>query len=675
VINEELLQRSIEHLHGPEEVAYEPDELVVVCLVRDGRPYVKSFVEHYLSLGVKHIAFLDNNSTDGTVEALKNYENVTVLRTKLPYKAGPGGTECLFKQYIITRFGNKNGWCLCVDIDELFDYPYSDVVGLGSLLRYLNDKRYTAVVAQMLDMFSREPLSGRAGHLDETLKEAHRFYDISDVTRKSIKELPHLRGNTYGSDEIEEFRGGIRSTIFDAKPLLTKHPLVLLDGSVKPIDDSSHWVGNARVADLTCVLFHYKFLDGHLRKQAAQAVREEQYYENSAVYKRYLEVLDRNPSLHMKRATAREIKSVNDLVENQFLIASEDYVSWATVEKERSTSKVKTEPAVSEVANPETRWAAPEHADLPVPEASEAAEPHQGQGTESKEGVVSNPGQATDIRGKARTKWTSKSEPPEKARPLFVCGCARSGTTAFADYLNRHHEVLLCQERYKNGMGRERIAPDLFTFERILDFRPKEMEKPIWKNGREFFVKYHTELLARKDPAELRWFGDKGPFYVRCMDVLAKNNPGAHFIVLYRPIEEVVESWEARATDPDDHWASHRGTEEAVKIWNIALQKTREFIESSPIPRVLIVSYRDFFYRNEAVVPLVSRFLGLEFDESMIRAWREASLEFESGRRRKEPLSEEQQSFIQENAERAAEAWVIERIENQWSELGLDVEK
>ena len=87
---------SIEHLHGPEEMDYEPDELVVVCLVRDGRPYVKSFVEHYRSLGAKHLFFLDNNSTDGTVEALQNYNNVTVLQTMLPYKE----YKHLMKQYL-----------------------------------------------------------------------------------------------------------------------------------------------------------------------------------------------------------------------------------------------------------------------------------------------------------------------------------------------------------------------------------------------------------------------------------------------------------------------------------------------------------------------------------------------------------------------------------------------
>ena len=108
----QVVHPSAEHLYGPEEVAYGPDELVVVCLVRDGRPYVKSFVEHYLSLGAKHLFFLDNESTDGTVEALKKYDNVTVLRTALPFKR----YALLVRQYLIERFG-RGRWCLCVDID------------------------------------------------------------------------------------------------------------------------------------------------------------------------------------------------------------------------------------------------------------------------------------------------------------------------------------------------------------------------------------------------------------------------------------------------------------------------------------------------------------------------------------------------------------------------------
>src|SRR5215211_5780753 len=229
---EQIPPNSIEHLYGPEEVPYAEDELVLVCLLRDGRPYLKSFMEHYTSMGVKHLLFLDNGSTDGTVEALKGYDNTTVFRTGLPFKR----YELSMRQYLVERFCQKGRWCLYADIDELFDYPYSDVVSLSSLLRYLNERSYTAVVAQMLDMFPEEPLSGRASTLlEEPLKERHRFYDISNVKRENIKDLPRLRNNTLESDEIEFFYHGIRSIVFRrTHHLLTKFPLVFLDDKIEP---------------------------------------------------------------------------------------------------------------------------------------------------------------------------------------------------------------------------------------------------------------------------------------------------------------------------------------------------------------------------------------------------------------------------------------------------------
>jgi glycosyl transferase family 2 len=326
----------VDHLHGPEEISYAEDELVVVSLVRDGRPWVKPFVEHYFSLGVKHLVFLDNGSTDGTVEALKSYENVTVLRSEASFKEH----EDPMKRYLIERFG-RGRWSLCVDIDELFDYPYSDVIGLDSFLGYLTRNSYTAVVAQMLDMFPETFLSGRGGNLDEPLKEVHRFYDISDLKVKGIKG--HRRcppDNTYVSDDIEFFKAGIRWTVFGVNTPLTKHPLVFLDGKVRPIDPGTHWVGNARVADLTCVLFHYKFLGEYFHKQTIRAVREEQYVNNSAPYKKYLHALERAPDLQLKLETSREISSVNDLLENRFLVASEDYVGWVDAEEERNLSRI-----------------------------------------------------------------------------------------------------------------------------------------------------------------------------------------------------------------------------------------------------------------------------------------------------------------------------------------------
>jgi hypothetical protein len=326
------LESQIRHVHGPEEVTYGLDELVVVCLVRDGRPYLTSFVEHYLSLGVKHIVFLDNGSSDDTVSAAQSYDNVTILRTDLPFKDYKND----MRRYLITRFG-WGRWILYVDIDELFDYPYSDVVSLSSFLRYLTKKSYTAVVAQMLNMFPEKPVLNAATRKDEPLKELHRFYDISNIRTQdySSHNTLHQLSNTQVSDEIEVYRDGINRTLFGHRSLLTKHPLMFVDHDMRPLFGSEHWVGGARIADITCALFHYKFI-GDFYKRAVRAVEEESYARNSRKYKMLLDTMEQNPELRIKLDTARELRNVDDLVDNQFLVVSGDYMTWVDAEERKS---------------------------------------------------------------------------------------------------------------------------------------------------------------------------------------------------------------------------------------------------------------------------------------------------------------------------------------------------
>jgi hypothetical protein len=100
------------------------------------------------------------------------------------------------------------------------------------------------------------------------------------------------------------------------------------------VEESPHHIDNATIADFSCVLFHYKYV-GNFHEQAAQAVREENHWNYSAQYKQYLEVLDKNPRLTLKRDTSQEIGNVNDLLEEQFLVVSEDYVNWVDAEEAR----------------------------------------------------------------------------------------------------------------------------------------------------------------------------------------------------------------------------------------------------------------------------------------------------------------------------------------------------
>jgi len=329
-VQDYLLRHNVEHLHGPETVDYRADELVVLVLERNGRPYVEPFIKHYLSLGAKHIVFLDNGSTDGTVEALRGRENVTVLRTTLPYKR----YNVAMKRYLIERFG-RGRWTVTVDIDELFEYPYSDVVSLKALLGYLNENSYTGVVSYMLDMFPEEPLSEEDSLTESAAhKELHRFYDLSYVRTRNYHDIGDI-GNVLDNEEIKILKGGVTRRLFGVSQFLIKHPLVFLDDRLRPMDLSDHWVGNARIADFTGLLLHYK-LAGDLYGLVRREMKERKYTNQMGKYDRFFRVLEESPNLTIKNETSRELKSVNDLVGTQIMPISRKYMKFVEHEEQRT---------------------------------------------------------------------------------------------------------------------------------------------------------------------------------------------------------------------------------------------------------------------------------------------------------------------------------------------------
>ncbi len=157
-----LLGFRIHHVSGPKRISYADDELLAISVVRNGALHIRSFLDHHLALGVKHIVILLNDSTDETMTIAAAYPNVTLLRTRSPYAR----YENVMKRYLARRF-SRGRWNLCVDIDQLFDYPYSDRLPIKDFLRYLTASSNMAVVAQMLDMFTDLPLELLQSSVDD----------------------------------------------------------------------------------------------------------------------------------------------------------------------------------------------------------------------------------------------------------------------------------------------------------------------------------------------------------------------------------------------------------------------------------------------------------------------------------------------------------------------------
>ena len=315
-IRPHLLHGRIKHLHGPRTIDYGRDELLVITVVRNGQLYVRSFMEHYRALGAVHCVFLDNGSADDTVDALCSFPNTTVLQTDAPYRK----FENTLKRYLAERFSGGR-WNLCADIDELFDYPFSDRLSLQHFLRYLNAHGFTAVVTQMLDMFSEESLADVRSTPDDRLWEKFTHYDVSAMDRPPYEWVDRPR------DDIRMHWGGIRRRVFGTGNGLTKTALVLMNGKVKPFIEWHHVVGGV-TADVTCLLRHYPFVGGFVDK-VRDAVRTGRYGTTTTdEYVAYANALEANPNLTLMSESARILTGLEPLLDEGFLVVSDDYRRW-----------------------------------------------------------------------------------------------------------------------------------------------------------------------------------------------------------------------------------------------------------------------------------------------------------------------------------------------------------
>lgn len=309
-------RRSIRHIHGPKDIPYGRDELIVTCLVRNGSLYLDSYINHYFALGVKYIVFLDNGSTDDTVEVASGHVGVTVLGTDLPY----GVYENLLKDYLVRRFSTGR-WNLFADVDELFDYPFSEVMGLRSLLGYLGSKGYTAVVAQMLDLFADAPISQLEDPQGTDLKSKYIYYDTSKVEKWDyLWSVP-------SDSTIRMHRGGVRAALFNTQNGLTKAPLVFVGAGIQVFVDWHHTQG-AQVADFTCVLLHYPFTSTFYEKVKEAAATSRYGPYTSSEYELYWRRLSQEPALNPRLATSRRYTGTACLLDEGFLVVSPDYLDW-----------------------------------------------------------------------------------------------------------------------------------------------------------------------------------------------------------------------------------------------------------------------------------------------------------------------------------------------------------
>ncbi len=295
--------------------------MVVSCLVKNGGYYVKEFVRHYQAMGASHIVVLDNGSTDDTVERFAVHDGVTVYRCELPV----GRYQHLMKRAAATQLVGR-GWCLDVDIDEFFDYPFSARMPLKDFIRYLDDSGFDAVVTQMVDMYSAEPI----GYLAEAgtifRPSDYPYYDLAEIAHESYRDAEIVRAkasaNLVDGPDPGINWGGVRHRLFQLRCLLTKHSMFRVDRDLR-LFTHPHFCDGAKLADVSGILRHYKLVSNcyetsTLNRGAFVATRQG--------YADLVALIEREPEQRIyDERLSLELESVDELLRHGLLVSSADF--------------------------------------------------------------------------------------------------------------------------------------------------------------------------------------------------------------------------------------------------------------------------------------------------------------------------------------------------------------
>ncbi len=270
-------------------------QTLVFTTLRNEKIRLPYFLDYYRRMGVDHFLIVDNDSTDGSREYLAEQPDVSLWTSKASYKRARFGVDWL--NWLLKKYGHGH-WCLIVDPDEFFVYPFCDTRRIKALTDWLDDSALRSFGAMLLDMYPKGPLDAQTYHEGQDPFEITAWFDSGNYMIEKNREYRNLW-----------IQGGPRMRAFFADrpkqaPALNKIPLVKWHRSYAYVSSThtllprklnvtyDEW-GGEKASGL---LLHAKFLNTFTTK-AAEELERKQHYAGSQEYKAYHAKLEDNPDL------------------------------------------------------------------------------------------------------------------------------------------------------------------------------------------------------------------------------------------------------------------------------------------------------------------------------------------------------------------------------------------
>ena len=275
-----------------------PSDILLFSTQRNEGVRLPYFLKYYRDMGVNHFFFVDNDSTDGSLDYLSKQPDVSVWTTQASYKRSRFGVDWL--NWLALKYAHDH-WALTVDPDELFLYPFCDTRPLRALTDWLDASSIKSFSAMLLDMYPKGRLDAQPYRPGQDPLEIASWFDAGNYT---IQKNPQF-GNLW-------IQGGPRARMFfqdqpELAPALNKIPLVKWNRQYAYVSSTHNLLprGLNQVYDewggekASGILLHTKFLDTFGAK-AEEELKRNQHYGASREYIAYAEGVKENPDLWCK---------------------------------------------------------------------------------------------------------------------------------------------------------------------------------------------------------------------------------------------------------------------------------------------------------------------------------------------------------------------------------------
>jgi len=257
-------------------------DLLVVSVVRNEMTMLPYFFEHYRKLGITCFVFVDNGSTDGTEEYLRNQTDVVLYATETEYKHANYGVA--WQQAVL---GNHclGKWVVLADADEFLVYPGYEYRPFAEFLAEVEKQKADAVLTFMVDMYPFGSLA-EADFTKASPFQAAPWHDAKPLIEWRLGSGQYSNATNYLS--------GLRQRLAKPSPpnAFTSQKIALV--RYQPwlrFSEGLHNAANIKTAKDIAAFAHFKY-HAAFEQKVREEIRRGQHYNNAEEYKRYVELLN-----------------------------------------------------------------------------------------------------------------------------------------------------------------------------------------------------------------------------------------------------------------------------------------------------------------------------------------------------------------------------------------------